>query len=897
MAGSTATAPHPYSYSCDQTATCHLAEVAKIQDGTEFKNTLVLYRKIQVRVLDCRSGEPLTGAPVEEVRINGKTIVRYTAANKDWDISKNFPIYEKDGKWLFGQTEVSLLKASQIALNALGFDCGAPGNAYGGQGKTAFLQYLVRTGEVALKDGDLKKIKLFEVKKLADKHLKPPKKDRLKGIVDEAGAEVPFKEPSPEQCKKIIAIYNTRSYRAAQFHLATLGYYANPDDPLADGAMDDKDSGQWTESWIRAFHDWQKVEFGYKEEQCWDWIKRDKEGKRLMEQARNFVSNDQGDVHIPVPVSLLTTDWTLELSFKHFAVVAEATEKEHQQKKAKICRAFYNAPNPAGKKTDPNPKKIPLAGATHFSVEWADTEQKTGWDQPWGWRLGKNRSQSPAERQAFAEFRTSWKFEVPKFDPQEASKPDAKLDWMALHKKTQAFSMFYHEGEDQPEFVLFALVWCQPVWDDFEDPPAGPQAAANQNCYLWPGSRPEDIGRHMHIVTQYYDMGGWDVYGGKGYGLYEHDDHPTRWRGGDGHHGIDLHAPVGMKLFAVHGGKLSYNPNAGGLGKNITVSWSGNPGKYNGTGYGHCSELVGADGREVRAGEIVAKAGRTGILFPNSDQAGHVHLTVTPYSGGNRDKVRLRETPDEANQVCIPFNQFDGNYYVTRGTPLLFPCRCEVKKGASELAGCQFENVKIPGKETMSSASVCWAVNDLICPHMPRAVTLAQLKGPGASKEKRRVQAQLRKLGYYMPDPVSGPGNTQWKDAAQSKALDGDFGTYIEEVTVTAEKAKVRPAPSTDNKEFGIVSKGTKLAYLGEQGEWYNVELPQALRTATSGDAGWIHGSLAQKSGISQTCLAILAFKTDKGLLPKDPTPEQKYEIDQPTLDKINELAPIAPLT
>jgi hypothetical protein len=724
--------------------------VAKVQAGAEFKNTLVVSRMLRVRVLDCRSGQPLQGVPVQELRINGKAVVRYRAAHKDWDISTHFPLYEKDSQWFFGTKAGTLIKASQRALNALGFDCGSPSDSYGPQGKTAFLQYQVRCGDMQLDAKDVAKIKLFEVKKIADKWLKPPNKDALKDIVDQNGDAVPFTAPTPEECRNIIAIYNTRSYSAAQFHLASLGYYPGNKDPLGTGAMDDQDLGTWPESWKQAFKAWQRVEFGYTANQCWDWIKREKEGKKLQDRDRNFVTNDHGDIHIPVPVSMLGSQWTLEVGFADFAIVAEAKEVEYQDKnKAQIPRRYGPPPPvkapPAGSApaAPAAPKKYPIPGPTKFSIEWFDSQVGSSvadkWDKGWGWRCGNQRSISEEERKSFTEFRTSWTFTVPAFNEAELGDPAKGPQWQVLHQRTKAFSMFYDSEEDMPEFVVFALVWCQPVWDEIKDP--GRLYHTNSNVYVDvdAGAQLKDRSHNMHVVTVASKLGGSDPYGNKGYGkiakLPAGSIYP--WRSHE-HAGLDMHAVLGAKVFAVHAGRLTRlgglqpAPNNPGQylspgGNYVQIVWSGEGQTV--IMCLHFSQYLTPTHEHVKAGQVVGLAGRTGNLSPRkpdgqpglSGNPGHTHLNM----GAVGNHTALETTPDADNRVCIP----------TNNTPLLFPCRCEVNDPAQDPSGCQFQNSKF--------TKTCWAVAELVCPYMWKDQT------------NFRLQAQLR---YLFEKKIAPPG-------------------------------------------------------------------------------------------------------------------------------------------
>jgi murein DD-endopeptidase MepM/ murein hydrolase activator NlpD len=926
--------PSP-NLACEPERDCLGAQVAKTLPDSELKNTLVLRRNIRIRVLDCRSGKPLVGEPVREVRLNGDPLAKFLAFDYFWDISKHFPISGTGAKRYFGLKSVTLVKASQIALNALGYDCGTPGNSYRPQGKTAFLKFRFVAHAVVLPDvpdplpedkNERKKfealrqfkLKLFDQDKpVLPKEFQPAAgKKTLQQVKDASGNEIEFRGPTDAEADELVKIYNTKCYRAAQFHLASLGFYPKDDAQLKDGVLDAPDCGEWPEQnvgWQKAFKDWQKVTFNRSDAQCFPFIKREQEGKALMEQKRGFVSDDRGDIHIPIPVARLQEkkDIQVEVAFKNFAVVAEATLEQFRGTGEKLHRAAVVEPH--------RPIRIQSEGGpTGFSVEWVTPGggQKNEWDKPWGWRCGRGRSTSAGQRSAFKEFRTSWKFTIPAFTQAELDDPKKGPSWSVLHNRTAnggVFSIFYESEQTTPEFVLFALVWCQPVWDDFDDPPPrGNNPAVHTNSYIWGGTPPEFTGLHMHVVTQFYDLAGKDAYGGMGYGLSEFQNLPgnkTRWRGGHGHPGgIDLHNPVGAECFAVHAGKLSYQPNSNGFGHLAYVVWDGAPGAQNSVYYGHVHDKVGAAGRWVWAGEIIATGGRQGWLFPGSDQAGHVHLLVNGIAQ-SENAPNLFDAPDPANQVCIPFNNLDADHWVTAGTPLLLPCKCQVEYAAAELSGCEFGDVAVKYKHTTGAASPtsysisqsCWAVGCLACPHMPRpqASDLAKLAEAPANKVKRRVQAQLR---YLMNRGKLEPN----QEDADALPLSGDLGAYDSKVKCIAPKEdNIRDQPGAAGQVIGTAKPGEQYTWLevNDDGTWIKIEIPPANRKAGSeAPTGWTHKTVVQKPQVSKTREAIFAFKRnnkdDKGnpLLPGNATPDQKFKMDQPALDALNKLAPIIPL-
>jgi murein DD-endopeptidase MepM/ murein hydrolase activator NlpD len=893
-------ADQPSNFQCEPERDCLAADLAKVQPDSDLKNTLIFRRRLRIRVLDCRSGEPLVGQEVEEVRLNGEPLAKFLAEDRHWDISEHLPISGSGSQRKFGKQSVTLLKASQIALNALGYECGVPGNTYGPQGKTAFLKFRVVAKAVVFKSEELLKMELFDRPVLSEEFRPAAGKKMLRKVKDAEGKEVEFRGPTDSEVGELIRIYNTKCYRGAQFHLASLDFYPENAPEAGDGKLDALEAGKWTEGWKSAYHRWQQVSFGRQAAKCDDWIVRKDDGTALMEQKRGFITDENGDVFVPIPVSLLKQENRVEVGFKNFAVVAEATLKEYQEGGENLHRHLGEGSTPK------KPVLLP-SRPTRFAVEWVAPGggQENTWDKPWGWRCGNRPSTSSSQRNAFKEFRTSWKFTLPAFTQAELDDPKLGPNWSVLHQRKSSggvLSLFYDGGPTTPEFVLFALVWCQPVWDEFKDPgPRGTKHAVNANAFVCAGTPEEYTNVHMHVVTQYYDLAGNDPYGGMGYGLSEFANLPgnkTRWRGGHGHPGgIDLHHPIGAEAFAVHSGKLGYNGNSSGFGHLAYITWAGVQGAQNSVYYGHVRELVGAAGRPVKAGEVIARGGREGWLFPNSDQAGHVHLLVNGIAQ-SADAPNLFMTPDEANRVCIPFTALDGEHWLSSSTPLLLPCKCEVTYGAAELAACRFSDAKVKPKPTGAAAGsvalqisqFCWAAGHLACPHMPKpaAGDGAALKAPGANAVKRRVQAQFRWLmnhGLLKPE-----GWSNLKTASALK-LDGDLGTYPKEATIKVANANLREAASATAKALGQAPKDTKLPLLDVDGDWYHVTLPPQIAQSSGQTRGWVNRVAVTADPVGDSRKAIRAFRAEQDLLPEEPTLEKVFELDDAVLAKLNEVA------
>jgi murein DD-endopeptidase MepM/ murein hydrolase activator NlpD len=139
-------------------------------------------------------------------------------------------------------------------------------------------------------------------------------------------------------------------------------------------------------------------------------------------------------------------------------------------------------------------------------------------------------------------------------------------------------------------------------------PNAGPSPAA---------TRPEPPGKGAPIVTGGSGGGvvtarlGWPLQGVL-YGRYG-------VRSGRRHDGIDLAAPEGTTIGAAAAGAVIYAGEQSGYGSIIILRHA--DGLV--TLYAHCSELLVAEGREVRRGEPIARVGQTGRT-----SGPHLHFEV-----------------------------------------------------------------------------------------------------------------------------------------------------------------------------------------------------------------------------------------------------------------------------
>jgi murein DD-endopeptidase MepM/ murein hydrolase activator NlpD len=85
------------------------------------------------------------------------------------------------------------------------------------------------------------------------------------------------------------------------------------------------------------------------------------------------------------------------------------------------------------------------------------------------------------------------------------------------------------------------------------------------------------------------------------------------------HAGIDIAAPKGTPIAAVQSGKVIYAGRRAGYGNLVIIS---HPNGMS-TRYAHCSSILVKKGQNVRAGQLLAKVGATGVATGN-----HLHFEV-----------------------------------------------------------------------------------------------------------------------------------------------------------------------------------------------------------------------------------------------------------------------------
>lgn len=85
------------------------------------------------------------------------------------------------------------------------------------------------------------------------------------------------------------------------------------------------------------------------------------------------------------------------------------------------------------------------------------------------------------------------------------------------------------------------------------------------------------------------------------------------------HQGLDIGASTGTKIKAAADGIVSYSGVKGGYGNLIILNHGNGITSY----YGHCSKLCVDEGKQVKAGDIIAEVGSTG-----NSTGPHLHLEI-----------------------------------------------------------------------------------------------------------------------------------------------------------------------------------------------------------------------------------------------------------------------------
>ncbi len=384
-------------------------------------------------------------------------------------------------------------------------------------------------------------------------------------------------------------------------------------------------------------------------------------------------------------------------------------------------------------------------------------------------------------------------------------------------------SKFYDIDSYPVHFVVFGMVWCQPVWDDFDDPDV-PAVQDSSHVYITQNVYCNDdsynlltidgytdnavhstVGRHLHIVSN-VNMRTDEPLRQKGYGVV--DNRPVNARG-TGHSGYDIYNIDDDPAFAPHGGQAESRFD-NDLGHYTRVMWGQNridlahfraanprPAKFPAENTNPRSFIP------IMAGEVVGYAGWSGNLDDNQPQHTHVRYRTGPRGGPWAAGVTTLNDPpaaDDPNRLSIPHNEL----------ALIIPCRSNYAAAAGVPRDCEFQDTVLV-RFGDRSISRCFAPIEVCCPFMNVAF--------GSAKAPQKIQAQLKHMFVRSLDPLyMDPGR-----------VDGDIAPAL---------ANINNVPTAD------LNNGRAVVRLG--GTRHDGRLIQIRHTQDDGQRreGWIEASL-----------------------------------------------------
>ena len=294
--------------------------------------------------------------------------------------------------------------------------------------------------------------------------------------------------------KAALAEYRRNYFEAVQQHLTGLGFPCN--EASDDGKLAADEPGSWGKKSKFEYKRWQRLELGRRKPAAWPT--NAKRAKELVDGRHRFKSDAKGVVHIPIPVTKFADGFKLRFSLAHFPLVREELKV--------LERAESSA-------EERNQGGVP----TGFGIEWHDSQDLAAELGPFGWRV-RTPAAAETETSELPEFQRSIEVEFPKSEHKSFRK--------LAGEKPELFQKFYGQGPREAELVVFALVWAQPVYTEFENPPAGTRVDENGVYIQHDAHRPKGL----QIVTMKTDLGGSALFGGKGYGVFERVLY-QRWRG------------------------------------------------------------------------------------------------------------------------------------------------------------------------------------------------------------------------------------------------------------------------------------------------------------------------------------------------------------------------------
>lgn len=503
-------------------------------------------------------------------------------------------------------------------------------------------------------------------------------------IIDESGNTELLKTEFDHKATKLgsVSQSNTRS----KLSIKALKSLLNKTDKVAD-SYDDKWKKAYKEYWNARIPD-ANIEYpqqGTPKDNILDLIIRDYNDQ--------VATDSNGILTIHIPAALLKDKSArIEIGFWNFPVVKESVVSGQG-----LCRDIN--------------LETGQANDTHFIVSWGNGTQSTEWGGNFNWIVSSPTQDSEEDENNRAELKVSESFTI----------KDSTEEIFSIKPNLRSF-LYAKDGD--PHFILFAMEWCQPVYDFVDDPNPEEDNTVRSNDSTFVNMKLGTRwirGLNMHIPSIAENSGAY-------YGRRATTSESPKPRG-SAHNGIDLYSgPDGnYPVFAVHAGKLTSKESNGGYGfaGALALQGSGHPSFY----YAHLSEKVMTK-EWVMAGEKIGFSGITRNVENGkvtdyfSGCPFHLHFEFfkkAPNGNGvpgissmhPRDKIEDfvgMSRPDGAKYNILDKNDPNALMFLgMNNLPILFPCRCIMSSSGNKY-DYECRVLKIPSKNDYDS-KVCYAIS------------------------------------------------------------------------------------------------------------------------------------------------------------------------------------------
>ncbi len=498
----------------------------------------------------------------------------------------------------------------------------------------------------------------------------------------------------------------------------------------------------------------------------------------IINDYRSLMSTDNtGMLNIYLPKGLSDPGTiSIEIGFWEFPIVLETLKNDTNR----ISRNT-NYQNP-----------------TSFLVEWTDN-QTTNWDkhiegvENYGWKV---KLQSDTKNDSF----------------KIAEQLSVDLN------NTNSFSTFFDES--RVHFVLFGMLWCQPIWN-----PVPSTASHYVNGGIFPKFKinekyPNDINkkknrqengqpqgetvsfinqnkRNLPYIVTRFKAGNTKQYSrGRDYGItvfdkvkevvkedrkrdslvykthYPNNTAPRVVGGNRGHKGVDYFAVSNeSKVFAVIGGKIRSYRSTSLFGHTLNLkhqdfvfTYAHLQNRIN-SQYNLISSAAAYSGFHVMSGLHIGTAGRSGKNGDSSSYPSyaptHLHFEV---AGEAKLLSSIWKRLADPKGVIAKLNIYgihkaNEAFFLNNLSPRLFPCDCS---GGTEVNKAKNCKVKDFNKTDITVPNICWASRNLHCPHLSGVFKFqAQLT---YLFEDDNSQNLIGNNKYLNPGKING----KWENAAKA---------------------------------------------------------------------------------------------------------------------------------